>query len=116
MGSRYMCGTLDIGDTRFDDVPFIPSQDCSHWESCQEEAYRKGREDQGELNTDTVREIRELVYQQGIEKGRADGAREFAKWLSNTEYVANHDSFILPLKGYFSIDEVVEEWERSRND
>lgn len=70
--ARYMCGTLDIGETRFNDVPFAPSQDCVHWEFCQEDAYKQGRKDQGELNADTIREIHELVYQQGIEKGRAE--------------------------------------------
>lgn len=47
----------------------------------------------------------------GYEKGRADGIREFAEWLSNTEYVANHESFILPLRGCFTIDEIVKEFE-----
>lgn len=75
--ARYMCGTLDIGETRFNDVPFAPSQDCVHWEFCQEDAYRKGREDQGELNADTIREIHELVYQQGIEKGRKEVLEEY---------------------------------------
>ena len=41
-----------------------------------------------------------------------EGARKFAEWLSNTEYVANHDSFILPLRGYFTVDEVVAEWQK----
>lgn len=82
MGARYMCGTLDIGDTRFNDVPFVPSQDCVHWEFCQEDAYKQGRKDQGELNADTVREIRELVYQQGIEKGRAEAIDECIEILA----------------------------------
>lgn len=79
MGARYMCGTLDIGDTRFNDVPFVPSQDCLHWEFCQEDAYKQGRSDQGELNADTVREIHELVYQQGIEKGRKEAIAEISR-------------------------------------
>jgi len=45
-------------------------------EEIREAAYRKGREDQGKLNAETVKEIRELVYQQGIEKGRADKYQE----------------------------------------
>lgn len=53
-------------------------------------------------------------FDEGYEQGRADGAREFAKWLSNTEYVANHDSFILPLRGYFTIDDVVKEWAKEQ--
>lgn len=72
MGVRYMCGTLDIGDTRFNDVPFVPSQDCVHWEFCQEDAYRKGREDQGELNAETVREIHDHVYVEAYNKALAD--------------------------------------------
>ena len=44
------------------------------------------------------------------EQGRQDGAREFAEWISNTEYVANHNSFIWPIKGYFTIDDVMKQW------
>ena len=55
-------------------------------------------------NSNSKLSFAEYCYQQG--------AREFAEWLSNTEYVANHDSFILPLRGYFTVDEVVAEWQK----
>ena len=47
-----------------------------------------------------------------VAQAKLDGAREFAEWLSNTEYVANHDSFILPLRGYFTVDEILAEWQK----
>jgi hypothetical protein len=69
-------------------------KDMTHedWEQIgYDKGYRKGREDQGELNADTVREIHELVYQQGIEKGRADTIEEcadlFADILSNMKQI-----------------------------
>lgn len=53
-----------------------------------------------------------IAYNKGYKQGKADGAREFAEWLCNTEYVANHDSFILPLRGCFTVDEVLAEWQK----
>lgn len=49
-------------------------------------------------------------------KVRADSVKEFAEWLSNTEYVASQGHFILPLRGYFTIDEVVAEWEKEQKE
>ena len=54
--------------------------------------------------------------QKQIEQAKVEGAREFAEWLSNTEYVANHDSFILPLRGYFTVDDVVAEYEKEQKE
>lgn len=50
----------------------------------------------------------------GMELGRADGARDFAEWLSDTEYVASQGHFILPLRGCFTIDDVVSEWSKEQ--
>lgn len=30
---------------KYNDVPFVPCNDCANWESCQEEAYEQGRLD-----------------------------------------------------------------------
>lgn len=30
---------------KYNDVPFVPCNDCVNWESCQEEAYEQGRAD-----------------------------------------------------------------------
>lgn len=30
---------------RYNDVPFVPSADCSCYEECREDAYKQGRED-----------------------------------------------------------------------
>ena len=60
----------------------------------------------------------ELMYaedfKKSIDKARADGSRDFAEWLSNTEYVASQGHFILPLRGCFTIDDVVSEWEKGQ--
>ena len=52
------------------------------------------------------------VAEDRYQQGKSDGAREFAEWFSNTEYVTSPGHFILPLRGYFTIDDVVSEWER----
>lgn len=55
-----------------------------------------------------------LMIEKSYNKGKTAGAREFAEWLSNTEYVTSQGHFILPLRGYFTVDDVVSEWEKEQ--
>lgn len=64
--------------------------------------------------TEREKQIEKQTREDAIKEGRADGARKFAEWLSNTEYVTSQGHFILPLRGYFTIDEVVSEWEKEK--
>lgn len=56
----------------------------------------------------------ELMLDEYEKRIIADGVRDFAEWLSNTEYVTSQGHFILPLRGYFTIDDVVSEWEKGQ--
>lgn len=61
-----------------------PERTHEDWEQIgYDKGYKKGRSDQGELNTDIVREIHELVYQQGIEKGREEALQPIQKLLDD---------------------------------
>ena len=48
------------------------------------------------------------------EKVKSDAVKEFAEWLSNTELVTSQGHFILPLRGSYSVDEVVDMWEKEQ--
>ena len=65
-----------------------PERTHEDWEQIgYDKGYKKGRSDQGELNADTIREIHELVYQQGIEKGRVDAIEEFKNEILKEDYL-----------------------------
>ncbi len=33
---------IEIKKVEYNDVPFVPCNDCSHWDDCQEQAYKEG--------------------------------------------------------------------------
>ena len=39
---------------KYNDVPFVPSNDCAHYEECREDAYQQGR-------LDALEEFREKI-------------------------------------------------------
>lgn len=58
---------------KFDEVPFVPCNDCTAYESCTQEAYEQGKKDAQE-------ECERCIYS-GKRDVRVDAISEFVDWL-----------------------------------
>lgn len=63
---------------KFDEIPFVPCNDCTSWESCTQDAYEEGKAEakaehdkecdrcQYSLRKETIEEVREEARKQAI--------------------------------------------------
>lgn len=61
-------------------------------------------------------ELKQWEYDRGYDKGKLDGARDFAEWLTNyafdhIDYVCN-GHFINRQGRQISVDEILSEWQK----
>ena len=83
-----------------------------------EQSYFGGRADREKELSELPNEYSEKLWKNAFDKGKAEGAREFAEWLTN--YAFDHIDYVC--NGHFinrqgrqvSVDEVLAEYEKEK--